>query len=201
MRSLVWFRRDLRTIDNPALHHATQIATQGSKGGTVALFVMTPQQWLSHDDAPVKISFWLRNLKTLSESLAKLNIPLIVKTCNTFDEVPAVVAKVAQANQCEHLCFNRAYEINESRRDDAVMNACQNSNTAVQRFHDRVIVPPREIETGGGAFYKVFTPYRKVWNQKAIDYASLLPVPKKQPKIDVKPVSYTHLTLPTILLV
>ena len=91
MRSLVWFRRDLRTIDNPALHHATQIATQGSKGGTVALFVMTPQQWLSHDDAPVKISFWLRNLKTLSESLAKLNIPLIVKTCNTFDEVPAVV--------------------------------------------------------------------------------------------------------------
>ena len=83
MRSLVWFRRDLRVNDNQALHRATQ----GNHDGTVALFVITPQQWIQHDDAPAKISFWLRNLKTLSESLAKLNIPLIVKTCDTFDAV------------------------------------------------------------------------------------------------------------------
>lgn len=183
MRSLVWFRRDLRIIDNPALHHATH----NNKDGSVALFVMTPQQWLEHHDAPAKVSFWLRNLQTLSDSLAKLNIPLLVKTCGTYDEVPAVVTKAAKANGCEHLCFNREYEVNETRRDDAVMTACQNSNIAVQRFHDRVIVPPREIETGGGAFYKVFTPYKKVWNQKAFDRAEVLPAPSKQKKIDVKP--------------
>ena len=183
MRSLVWFRRDLRVNDNQALHRATQ----GNHDGTVALFVITPQQWIQHDDAPAKISFWLRNLKTLSESLAKLNIPLIVKTCDTFDDVPDVVVKVAKTNRCDHLCINREYEINEARRDNAVMTACQRSDIAVQRFHDRVIVPPREIETGSGAFYKVFTPYKKIWNQKALDRANVLPAPKKQPEIDVKP--------------
>ena len=183
MRSLVWFRRDLRTSDNPALHHAAQ----NSSEGTVALFVVTPQQWLQHDDAPAKVSFWLRNLQTLSESLASLNIPLVVKTCDSFDDVPSVVTKVAKNNQCDHLCFNREYEVNESRRDDAVMTACQESNIGVQRFHDRVIVPPREIETGSGDFYKVFTPYRKVWNEKALDRAEVFPAPKKQKKIDVKP--------------
>ena len=182
-KALVWFRRDLRINDNLALHHATQ----DSKDGTVALYVMTPGQWQLHDDAPAKVSFWLRNLQALSQSLAKLNIPLIVKACDSFDEVSNVVAKVAKANDCEHLCFNREYEINESRRDDAVMTACQKLDIAVQRFHDRVIVPPREIETGGGAFYKVFTPYRKVWNQKALDRADVVPAPKKQTQIDVKP--------------
>ena len=46
MRSLVWFRRDLRINDNPALHHAVEV----TKDGTVALFVITPKQWLEHDD-------------------------------------------------------------------------------------------------------------------------------------------------------
>ena len=38
MRSLVWFRRDLRINDNPALHHAVE----ATKDGTVGLFVITP---------------------------------------------------------------------------------------------------------------------------------------------------------------
>ena len=140
---------------------------------------------MEHDDAPAKVSFWLRNLQALSESLEKLNIPLIVKTCNSFDEAAKIVIKVAKANDCEHLCFNREYEVNESRRDDAVMAACQKSNIAVQRFHDRVVVPPKEIATGDGNFYKVYTPYRKVWSEKALDLADVLPAPKKQKKIDV----------------
>ena len=181
MRSLVWFRRDLRINDNPALHHAVE----ATKDGTVGLFVITPQQWLEHDDSPAKVSFWLRNLQALSESLEKLNIPLIIKTCDSFDEAAKIVIKVAKANDCEHLCFNREYEVNESRRDDAVMAACQKSNIAVQRFHDRVIVPPKEIATGDGNFYKVYTPYRKVWSEKALDLADVLPAPKKQKKIDV----------------
>jgi deoxyribodipyrimidine photo-lyase len=183
MRSLVWFRRDLRINDNRALHHAAE----ATKDGTVGLFFITPEQWKQHDDAPAKVSFWLRNLGLLSESLGKLNIPLIVKTCRSFDDVPEMIINVAQSKDCEHVCFNREYEVNESRRDDAVIAACQQANIAVQRFHDRVIVPPREIKTGGGDFYKVYTPYRKVWNEKATEFAEVLPSPGKQKKIDVSP--------------
>ena len=71
MRSLVWFRRDLRVQDNSALFHAAKEASDG----TVGVFLMTPGQWKEHDDADLKIWFWLENLRILSAELEKLNIP------------------------------------------------------------------------------------------------------------------------------
>ncbi len=61
MRSIVWFRRDLRITDNSALSYATRESTQGVLG----LYVLTPQQWKAHDDADCKVSFWLSNLRLL----------------------------------------------------------------------------------------------------------------------------------------
>ena len=49
------------------------------------------------------------------------------------------------------------------------------SNRSSQRKSPQVI----------GNFYKVYTPYRKVWSEKALDLADVLPAPKKQKKIDV----------------
>ena len=65
MRSLVWFRRDLRIHDHPALFHACDHSDEG----VLAVFAVTPGQWREHDDAPSKVHFWLQNLASLSESL------------------------------------------------------------------------------------------------------------------------------------
>ena len=48
---LIWFRQDLRIHDHAALWHATQT------GRTVALVILSPEQWQLHDDAPIKIDF------------------------------------------------------------------------------------------------------------------------------------------------
>ena len=74
MRTLVWFRRDLRLTDNQALYHAAK----ESKEGVVGLYVATPEQWKLHDDANCKVGFWIRNVRLLSDSLAALNIPLLI---------------------------------------------------------------------------------------------------------------------------
>jgi len=183
MRSLIWFRRDLRVFDNSALSQATNDATRG----VIGLFVITPKQWKQHDDADCKVSFWLNNLRHLSRSLAKLRIPLLIATCDTFDEVPPIVVSVARKHDCSSLCFNREYEVNESRRDKHVTAACEQAGLVVRQFHDRVIVPPQEISTKDGRFYSVFTPYRRVWDSKALEYAAPFPEPRKQPTCDVKP--------------
>jgi deoxyribodipyrimidine photo-lyase len=182
MRALIWFRRDLRVSDNTALYQAALSA----KDGVVALFVITPEQWKQHDDADCKIHFWLENVRALSGSLANLNIPLIVKTANSFAETPKVVASVAKQHKCELVCLNREYEVNELRRDTAVTTACKKFDIGVQRFHDRVIVPPREIKTKDERFYSVFTPYRRVWDQRAPEFAKVLPKPPKQPDTGIK---------------
>ncbi len=75
MKSLVWFRRDLRVRDNPALHAATHSDT----AGVIGLFIVTPGQWQAHDDAACKVKFWLDNLSALSSELARLNIPLRIE--------------------------------------------------------------------------------------------------------------------------
>ncbi|MCL4119604.1 UNVERIFIED_CONTAM: hypothetical protein GTU68_060949 [Idotea baltica] len=183
MKTLIWFRRDLRVTDNKALYYAAKSATDG----VVALFVATPQQWKEHDDADCKISFWMANLRLLSESLAKLNIPLLIEKCNSFEDAPNSIVKIAKKHKCSSVFWNREYEVNETNRDRAVAKACQQESLEVNQFHDRVIVPPREISTKEGRFYSVFTPYRKVWNGKALDFIEPLAKPRKQPPTELKP--------------
>ena len=130
MRNLVWFRRDLRINDNRALARAVETQTDG----VVGIFVMTPRQWKEHDDAACKVSFWLGCLTELSQSLARLNIPLLIVESKDFSGVPKAIVKVAKAHDCGSLFFNREYEVNEVRRDQAVSDACDE-----QGLSDRTI--------------------------------------------------------------
>lgn len=183
MRTLVWFRRDLRVADNKALYEAAKDSTDG----VVALFLLAPEQWSEHDDAELKIRFWLDNLAALSTNLAELNIPLLIKPCERFADAPQTIVKLAEETNCQKLFFNREYEANESQRDAAVRRACDQAGVGCFAFHDRVIVPPREITTKDGRFYSVFTPYRKVWDTRALEFAKPLPTPKAQTKIKLAP--------------
>ncbi len=183
MRSLVWFRRDLRVADNTALFRAAK----ESEEGVIGLFVISPRQWKEHDDADCKVKFWLDNLAALSAELSKLRIPLRIETTDSFSEIPDTIVEFARKHKCSAVYLNREYEVNELRRDEDVSAACKTANIAVCRFHDRVIVPPREIATKEGKFYSVFTPYRRVWDTKALDFVDVLPKPGKQPEQNLKP--------------
>lgn len=53
---LIWLRTDLRHDDNTAPSAAAK------RGPTLAVYLISPEQWLAHDDAPSKVT-WLRNLR------------------------------------------------------------------------------------------------------------------------------------------
>ena len=68
MKSLVWFRNDLRVDDNPALRAAC------SKSDEVhGIYIYSGNQLKSHNEANCKIEFIIENLKSLEQSLKKLN--------------------------------------------------------------------------------------------------------------------------------
>ncbi len=170
-RPLVWFRRDLRVDDNTALLAAASLADDG----LVALYVLSPGEWRSHDDAPAKIDFWLRNLACLSGSLAALHVALLIETADAPSDIPAVVRSVARRHGCTEVHANREYEVDESRRDVTVRASL---GMPLHLHDDRVLLPPGSVRTQSGTAYTVFTPFKRQW---LTVLTGALPTPRPAP--------------------
>lgn len=185
MRPLIWFRSDLRTTDNPAVHQACLEADRGA----VALFVITPGQWAEHHWAPVKVSFMLRTLEVLSERLRSLNIPLLIRDTGRFGGVPALLLETAREFGCDALFFNREYEVNESRRDTEAVRLFSGEGFTARAFTDQVLVEPGKLRTGAGAFYRVFTPFRKALYRRLKEKGIPDPsgTPRRMPELAAPP--------------
>lgn len=183
--ALVWFRRDLRTTDHTALHEASLFA-QSAGGFVIGVFVACPEEWRAHDDAPVKIDFWRRNLVELSRDLAKLNIPLLLVVAKKRAEIAPALLSLARAQGVSRLHLNAEYEVNEQRRDEVVARHLSAAGVTVRAHHDHVVFDPASIRTGSGGFYSVFTPFKKAWLRRAEeDPVRALPAPKKQAQTGV----------------
>ncbi|MCT8470062.1 deoxyribodipyrimidine photo-lyase [Chromohalobacter canadensis] len=157
---LMWFRSDLRTLDNRALHAAAE------RGPVIAVFLTSLPQWQRHDHGANKVDFWLRGVAALREHLAGLNIPLLQRCIATYDEAPAALLELARAHGASALHFNREYPLNERRRDAAVESAFQATGLAVRGHTDAVAYAPGELLTGKGEPYSVFTPFAKAWHRQ-----------------------------------
>jgi deoxyribodipyrimidine photo-lyase len=178
MRPLVWFRSDLRTLDNAALSHAARAADAGA----FALFVISPGEWREHDYAPAKVDLILRTLRELSASLAKYNIPLLIRTAPLAKDVPIVVTTVMREHACDALFFNKEYEVNEARRDARVAALCKQQGWSVTACTDQSILEPGDVLTGEGRPFTVFTPFKKAAYRVIESRGGVRewPLPKKQ---------------------
>jgi len=185
VRSLMWFRSDLRVGDNTAL----LAARDRGRDGVVALFVVSPGEWRLHDVAPARIDLILRTLFELSAALAALNIPLLIETAPEPKDVAAAVLNVAERHKCDAVYFNREYELNESRRDAAATALFEKHGRPVHSFTDQVCFEPGTIRTGEGRYYTVFTPFKRAWIKHWHEREGMIPRarPKAQPRLNIAP--------------
>ena len=112
MKSVVWFRNDLRVLDNPALYNACLVSNT-----VIGVFIITEEQWSEHDDAKCKVSFILRAVESLKESLEKINIPLVIIDAVDFINSEKKLLTFCKENKIGNLYFNCEYQVNELRRD------------------------------------------------------------------------------------
>ena len=153
MRSIVWFREDLRIHDNTALFEATE----ASYDGIVGLYIIDETLWKKHHVAACRIHFILSGLAELSDSLQKLNIPLLIKTVSHTDEIPSLIANLAKTIEAHSLFFNRQYEVDFLHRDEAVETHLNQAGINALGYHDQMIISPRSEHS------KTFATYRKLW--------------------------------------
>jgi len=114
----------------------------------IGLYVISEEEWAEHDEAPVKIDFWMRNLVSLKESLDKLAIPLVVKTAKHKANVITIVESVVREMEISHVFWNAELMIDERRRDIAVRKALlKMPNVHVEECEDQCVVNPPDVKT------------------------------------------------------
>ncbi|MDF1666748.1 MAG: deoxyribodipyrimidine photo-lyase, partial [Planctomycetota bacterium] len=122
MRTLVWFRTDLRLTDNTALFEAAQRTNKG----LVALFTITESTWRDEFQwGEAKADFIFRQMKSLWDALAAKNIPVKLLIRDRSTELPEAILEIMSQCKCDALFFNKEYEIYERRRDRKVKAAIE----------------------------------------------------------------------------
>ncbi|MDU9405396.1 deoxyribodipyrimidine photo-lyase [Pseudomonas sp. zfem004] len=153
---LIWLRSDLRIDDNSALSAACQ------RGPTVALWIASPGQWQSHDDAACKVDFWLRNLRRLCQSLQALNIPLLIRHTDSWAEVPEALLEVCRQHNIEAVHWNDEYGVNEARRDQATARLLEQAGIGAYGHLDQLLFKPGSVLTRSGQYFQVFSQFKRV---------------------------------------
>lgn len=177
---LIWLRSDLRLHDNTALSAAA------SRGPSVAVYLLSPEQWREHDDAPCKVDFWLRNLRELSRTLGELNIPLLIRMASRWDEAPKVLLDLCQQLKIDAVHVNEEYGIHESRRDAAVADALKTKGIDFYSYLDQLLFKPGTVLTKTGTYFQVFSQFRKVcYDRLRSSLPSLVSAPMAQSRLTV----------------
>ncbi|MGA3147467.1 MAG: deoxyribodipyrimidine photo-lyase [Acidimicrobiales bacterium] len=148
--AVLWFRRDLRLDDLPAL----RAAAEAGPDGVVALFVADPA--LLEPAGPNRRRFLAAALAALD---AELGGALVVRRGDPVRVVPAVAAEVGAAVVTTTTDFGP----HGAARDAAVALALSADGRQLMTVDSNYAVAPGRVRTGTGAPYKVFTAYRRAW--------------------------------------
>ncbi|MEP9362231.1 deoxyribodipyrimidine photo-lyase [Nocardioides sp. CN2-186] len=144
--TVMWFRRDLRVGDNPALLEAV------ADGPVLPLFVVDPALW--EPAGPSRRSY-------LSASLRALDLPLVVVE---GDPVRRVVAAAREVG-AERVHVAADFGPYGARRDAEVEKALAEHGIELVRTGSPYAVSPGRVTSGAGEPYKVFTPFHRAWGE------------------------------------
>lgn len=179
MTALVWLRNDLRLRDNPALYAAAELGQ-----GVIAVYVHCDAYVARFPIAPARLDFVRRHLHVLMRDLAQRNINLQVLRVGQAADIAPALAGLARRETVSHCFFNAEYPLDELARDQRVNQALRAEGITVKRGHDRVIIPPGKVRNGEGEPYKVFTPFKRKWQQMAMALPlQVLDLPTRQPAL------------------
>ncbi len=153
MTSIMWFRRDLRLRDHPALRAAH------AEGPVLGLFVRDPALWRGAGHA--RRAWLAASLRALDDSM---DGHLCIRMGRPESLVPALAEEVG-ASQVH---VSRDYAPYGVRRDRAVVEALPEGVEGVATGSPYA-VEPGTVRNGSGDPYKVFTPFSRAWRKAGWD--------------------------------
>ena len=168
--AIVWFRRDLRLGDNPALTAALESARR-----VIPVFVADPSV-----DAMGACAKWRLglSLRSLTEDLEAAGSRLIVRRGRALDEIGAIAAVTGAT--VVHYC--RDYSPTAINRDTELKGDLKARGMTVESHAGLVLFEPWTVKTGSGGYYRVYSPMWRAVRDREVPEA--LPAPQAIPGPD-----------------
>jgi deoxyribodipyrimidine photo-lyase len=156
--ALMWFRRDLRSDDNAALHAALTDARR-----VYCVFVYDTEILdVLPARADRRVEFIVQSVNELSAALEAAGGNLVTLHGAAREEIP----RLARALGVQAVFANRDYEPQAVARDAEVAAALEAEGIAFATRKDQVIFEQDEVMTLSGTPFSVFTPYKNAWLKK-----------------------------------
>ncbi|MGC9419193.1 MAG: cryptochrome/photolyase family protein [Rhodovulum sp.] len=146
---LWWVRRDLRLTDNPALMAACET-------GRPVIPVFIRDEQVEVLGAAPKWRLGL-GIEAFAESLGARGSRLVLRRGQALDVLRALIVETRAAG----VIWTRAYDPCAVARDKAVKAALNEDGIEARSVAGHLLFEPWTVETGQGAFYKVYTPFWK----------------------------------------
>lgn len=145
-RSIIWFRRDLRIGDHPALNEALKNSDE-----IVPVFILDPA--LINQSGSKRLAYLGQSLRALDESL---NGGLHVMVGDVVD----VLKELQKRYGADEVHISAEYEPYGAARDARVKSAGINLIATGSPY---AVAPGRVVKPTDGTPYKVYTPFYKNW--------------------------------------
>ncbi len=153
---ILWFRRDLRLMDHPALSAAV-----ASGRPVIPLFI--------HDSTVEALGAapkWRMSLslQSLSEKLAEMGSRLTLQRGPALEVLRALVAETGAGA----VYWSRLYDPDAVARDTAVKAALKKSGVEAKSFGGHLLFEPWTVATQTGGYYRVFSPFWKAVRNREV---------------------------------
>jgi len=175
--SIVWFRQDLRVLDNPAL------AAAAERGGPILpVFIWSPEEegrW-----CPGAASrWWLHvSLQRLDEELRRLGLRLVLRRGPALGALRDLMSE----SGARAVTWNRRYEPLASNLEQEIQRRLREEGAEPESFNGALLFEPWEICTRTGNPFRVFAPFWKCCLSRGVSASgelapSALRAPEKWP--------------------
>ena len=151
--SVVWFRRDLRLHDHPAL-----TAAQSDGARIAPLFVLDERLQAGRFRSANRLWFMRGSVSALATALEIRGAPLSVVRGDPSEVVPAFAAAV----RAGRVVASRDYTP-YGRARDRVAAALGRRGIAWASFPGLLVHEPEDVATAEGRPFRVFGPFRRTW--------------------------------------
>ncbi|QSA96613.1 deoxyribodipyrimidine photo-lyase [Methylococcus sp. EFPC2] len=170
--SLLWFRRDLRLADNPALCAAVEA------GPVIPVYIHDPEAGGDWPEGSAS-RWWLHHsLAALDGSVRALGSRLIVRRGPPL----TVLRELLAATGARRACWNRRYEPAAIACDGELKRELRADGCIVHTYNAALLYEPWQITHGRDRPYQVFTPFWKALQARGLSQ-TLLTAPAALPSV------------------